>query len=91
MRGHLYTFVRNTMEVYMTNIIRDSLQMTLNAKRKTVFAADVHRALARNNRMLYGTMDPGIKRTKNKAIGSISWGGLSVLRLPGFATFQHAH
>lgn len=67
MRGHLYTFVRNTMEVYMTNIIRDSLQMTLNAKRKTVFAADVHRALARNNRMLYGTMDPGIKRTKNKA------------------------
>lgn len=66
MSGIVYEKTRQTMQKYLTNILRDTLEMTRYARRKTVFAGDVHRALRRNNRVLYGTLDQGVSRKKKQ-------------------------
>jgi histone H4 len=53
MSGLVYARTRATMQTFLANLVRDTLEVTRHAKRKTVFLGDVHRALALNGRRLY--------------------------------------
>ena len=50
----IYEGTRGVLNVFLENVIRDSVTYTEHAKRKTVTAMDVVYALKRQGRTLYG-------------------------------------
>jgi histone H3/H4 len=52
--GLVYDEIRETLKVFMTNVIRDAITYTEHARRRTVTANDVIFALRRQGRTLYG-------------------------------------
>ncbi|KAE9402973.1 histone-fold-containing protein [Gymnopus androsaceus JB14] len=52
--GLIYKETRGVLEIFLGNVIRDSVTYTEHAKRKTVTALDVVYALKRSGRTLYG-------------------------------------
>ncbi|KAE9387651.1 histone-fold-containing protein [Gymnopus androsaceus JB14] len=52
--GLIYEETRGVLEIFLENVVRDSVTYTEHAKRKTVTALDVVYALKRSGRTLYG-------------------------------------
>ena len=52
--GLIYEETRGVLQVFLENVIRDSVTYTEHARRKTVTALDVVYALKRHGRTLYG-------------------------------------
>ncbi len=52
--GLIYEETRYLLRLFMQNVIRDTMQYTEHARRKTVTAMDVVYALKRQGRTLYG-------------------------------------
>ena len=50
----IYKEVRDVLQLFLGNVVRDSITYTEHAKRKTVTAMDVVYALKRQGRTLYG-------------------------------------
>ena len=50
----IYKEVRDVLESFLRNVVRDSITYTEHARRKTVTAMDVVYALKRQGRTLYG-------------------------------------
>ena len=51
---NIYKEVREVLQGFLNNVVRDSITYTEHAKRKTVTAMDVVYALKRQGRTLYG-------------------------------------
>ena len=52
--GLIYEETRGVLKAFLENIIRDAITYTAHAHRKTVTFMDVHYALKRQGRTLYG-------------------------------------
>ncbi len=52
--GLVYEELRGVLKVFLENVIRDAVQYTEYARRKTVSALDIVYALKRQGRVLYG-------------------------------------
>ena len=50
----IYSEIRNVLQHFLKNVVRDSITYTQHAKRRTVTAQDVVYALKRQGRTLYG-------------------------------------
>ena len=50
----IYKEIRDVLEFFLRNVVRDAITYTEHAKRKTVTAMDVVYALKRQGRTLYG-------------------------------------
>ena len=50
----IYPEIRNVLQHFLRNVVRDSITYTQHAKRRTVTAQDVVYALKRQGRTLYG-------------------------------------
>lgn len=50
----LYAIVRELLEKYLRQILRDALMYRNSAKRRTVLITDITNSLTKNGRMLYG-------------------------------------
>lgn len=66
MSSLVYARVRTTMYTYLKNIVRSSMLMTRNSRRKTVSLDDVKRALKGHGRILYYTETTPKKTPKKK-------------------------
>ncbi|XP_002738204.1 histone H4-like [Saccoglossus kowalevskii] len=51
---YIYEEIRGVLKVFLDNVLRDAVNYTKHAKRKTVTAIDVVYALKRQGRTLYG-------------------------------------
>jgi len=54
MDGKIYEESRGVLKIFLQDVIRDAVQYTEHAQRKTVLVTDVVMALKRNGKTLYG-------------------------------------